>query len=522
MADKILGAIDVGTNSFHLVVARVDEKGLFKVLTREKEVVRLGKSSRDMKYISKDAISRALSTLNRFKLICDSYKSQKIRAVATSAVREALNRDDFINKVYEETGIEIEVISGYEEARLIYLGVLQALSVLDKRILLIDIGGGSTEFLIGEKGNIEYGNSIKIGAVRMTHRFFKNKRIKKTEINDARLYIRSAINPITRRIKDKEFDIVVGTSGTITNIGSIIHADESEDNNELLNINNFSYKKESLLNAVKKILKAETNSVRNKIQGLDSARADIITAGAIILEQVFLELNLKKITLSNYALREEIILDTINKESGSEQLDFLSDVRYKSVINLAENSGYDRNHCEQVLRLGCKIFDFLKNKFDLNEKDKEYLEAASILHDIGHCISHSQHHKHSYYLIRNSELLGFNDNEIEIIANIARYHRKSSPKQKHEGFERLSSKNRDKVGKLAGILRIADGFDRGHNSVVKNIELEFSGKTLSIYLSTFDDKDSTLEVWGANMRRELFEESFGIELKIIHVHAKSN
>ena len=522
MADKILGAIDVGTNSFHLVVARVDEKGLFKVLTREKEVVRLGKSSRDMKYISKDAISRALSTLNRFKLICDSYKSQKIRAVATSAVREALNRDDFINKVYEETGIEIEVISGYEEARLIYLGVLQALSVYDKRILLIDIGGGSTEFLIGERGNIEYGNSIKIGAVRLTHRFFKDKRIKKNEINDARLYVRSAINPITRRIKDKEFDIAVGTSGTITNIGSIIHAEENQHNNELLNINNYSYKRESLLNAVKKILKAETNSERNKIPGLDSTRADIITAGAIILEQIFLELNLKKITLSNFALREGIILDTINKERGSEQLNFLSDVRYNSVINLAENSGYDRKHCEQVLRLGCKIFDFLKNKYDLNEKDKEYLEAASILHDVGHCISHSQHHKHSYYLIRNSEMLGFNDNEIEIIANIARYHRKSSPKQKHEGFDRLSSKDKDKVRKLAGILRIADGFDRGHNSVVKDIELEFSGKTLSIYISTYDDKDSTLEVWGANMRKELFEEFFGIELKILHVHTKSN
>ncbi|MCX6163471.1 MAG: exopolyphosphatase, partial [Ignavibacteriae bacterium] len=183
--EKILASIDIGTNSFHLVVAKVDDKGQIKILTRDKEVVRLGKSSTDMKHLAEDAMQRGITTLKRFKLICDSFNAE-IRAVATSATREAINKDEFINRVFESTGIKIEVVSGFEEARLIYLGVLQALSVFNEKILLLDIGGGSTEFLIGEKGDVIYANSIKIGAVRLTEKYFPDGKFKKDNIDEAR------------------------------------------------------------------------------------------------------------------------------------------------------------------------------------------------------------------------------------------------------------------------------------------------------------------------------------------------
>lgn len=513
MQEKILAAIDIGTNSFHLVIARVNEKGQFKVLTRDKEVVRLGSGSNDMKYLTGDAMTRGVTALKRFKLVCDSFNAE-IRAIGTSAIREALNKDLFINSVLENTEIQIEVITGLEEARLIYLGVLQALEVFDKKILLIDIGGGSTEFLIGEKGNVLFANSIKIGAIRLTQKYFQDRKIKQQSIDEASLYVKSLVNPIVRNLRNFDYDMLIGTSGTIINIGAIIYSETNPYDTEEINLNNYVYDKSSLAKAVKKIYKAETASERADIPGLDPNRADIIPAGAVILEQLFAELKIKNITLSTFALREGIMIDTISKELTGFQLGNLSDVCYNSIITLAENCGYDKLHCEQVLKLSVSIFDFLKDKYSLTEKDKEYLEAAALLHDVGHRVSHSQHHKHSYYLIRNSEMLGFNNNEIEIIANISRYHRKSHPKEKHEGYSRLGAEDKKKVRKLAGILRIADGLDRGHKGIVEEIELKEKEKNLIFRIKGKSGADITLEIWGANLRKPLFEEAFGYEVTV--------
>lgn len=512
MKSKILAAIDIGTNSFHLVIAKVNDEGIVKILSKDKEVVRLGKSSSDMKYISPEAMERAVSTLKRFKIICDSFNAE-IRAVATSATREALNRDEFINKVSERTGINIEVVSGFEEARLIYLGILQAVNVYDNRILLIDIGGGSTEFLVGEKGQVHYANSIKLGAVRLTEKFFNDGKFKKDNIENAKLYVRSIINPVVRHIKEEKYDLVVGTSGTITTLGSMVYSKDTGEDFSEFNFNNFKYTNSELSDTVKEILNAGNVQQIKQLEGVDSQRADIISAGAIILEQIVKEIGIKNITLSSYALREGILFDTIDKEHNTLASGDIKNIRYRSVINLAKHCGYDEKHTETVLNFANKIFDSLKEKFDLTEKDRDILEAATILHDIGHSISHAQHHRHSYYLIKNSEILGFNNDEIEMIANVARYHRKSHPKVKHVEFNKLPVSNKRKVKMLSGILRIADGLDRGHGSVIKDIEISIRDVTYGIKITT--DTDPTLEVWGANMRKELFEESFGYTLTIL-------
>ena len=515
--NKFLAAIDIGTNSFHLIVVKTDDKGSFKILTREKEVVRLGKSSKDMKYISSDAVFRAVNTLKRFKLICDSFNAE-IRAVATSAVREALNGEDFISEILHKTGIKIEVVSGYEEARLIYLGVLQALPVFKKKILLIDIGGGSTEMLVGEKGDVIYANSTKIGAVRLTERFFPDKRFTPDAIEEAKMYTKSVLYPVLRRIKEYSYDTVIGSSGTINTLGSMIYYLNNPDSEDELYMNNYVYDRNSLNDITKKITKCLNVRQIEELKGLDVQRADIITAGAVILEQIFSELDLNRITISNYALREGIILDTVDKISGHKNLGAITDIRYKSVVNLANQCNNDKQHSEQTLKLAVKIFDFLIKyypEFELSVSDKEYLEAASLLHDIGHSISHSQHHHHSYYLICNSDLLGFNNEELEIIANIARYHRKSHPKLKHDNFAKLNAINKDKVRKLAGILRVADGLDRGHSSAVADIRMERSGNEINLFLKQNNSIDLTLEIWGANMRKELFEEAYNLKLNIL-------
>lgn len=512
--NNVLAAIDIGTNSFHLVIAKIDSKKRFTVLTRAKEVVRLGSSSNDMKYISPDSIERGVETLKRFKLICDSFNAEII-AVATSATREALNKQVFLQKVFEETGIEINIVSGYEEARLIYLGVLQSLDIYNKKILLVDIGGGSTEFLIGEKGEVKIASSLKIGAVRLTNKFSLNAKINKTDLKNSKIFVKGAINQIVRTLEGNDYELAVGSSGTITNIGSLISADNNPSADFEINLNGFIIKKKSFHTALEKIYKAETVSERLNIPGLDPKRADIITAGAVILEQIFTDLKIEKMTVSSFALREGIIMNYIQQRSGEFDFGHLTDVRYNSVRHLGERTNYDKAHSEQVLKLANKIFDFIKLKFEFSDDEREYLEAAALLHDIGYYISHTDHHKHSYYLIRNADMLGFNDKEIEIIANIARYHRKSHPKIKHENFNKLDESSKDLVKKLAGILRIADALDRSHKAVVNDIDIGIKDKVLEVNLKSCSG-DPSLEIWGANIRKGLFEESFGYEVKLKH------
>lgn len=509
MTKPRLAAIDIGTNSFHLIIVEVDTNtGKFNILGREKEIVRLGSGSSDMKHLHEDAMLRGIETLKKFKGLADSAGA-KVRAIATSAVREAVNQNDFIKRVNESTGIKVEIASGVEEARYIYLGVLQALPVFNSRILLVDIGGGSTEFLIGHKKEIAYDNSLKLGAIRLTQRFFQDKEIETKQVKACRQFISGYMSPVTRESAKYKYEIAVGSSGTIMNLANIISF--KRGGNAETRLNNFSFTKDELFEAVDEILEAKTEKQRLKIPGLDADRADIITAGALILEQIFKELKVKEMIVSEYALREGIILDTIEKKYMFRDKSHLSDIRFASVIHTAENFRFEKEHALHVTDLSLKIFDASKKLHKLGDSEREYLEAAGILHEVGSFVSHSQHHRHSYYLIRNAEMLGFTENEKEIIANIARYHRKSHPKAKHPEFVKLSTEDQDIVRKLAAILRVADGLDRSHTSSISKIECRIQDKTVKFILHGKKGSKLELEVWGAESKKSLFEETFDVK-----------
>jgi exopolyphosphatase/guanosine-5'-triphosphate,3'-diphosphate pyrophosphatase len=508
-----LAAVDIGTNSFHLIIADVEGNSAnFKILGREKEIVRLGTGSTDMKFLTEDAITRGINTLKRFKGLADAAGAQ-LRAIATSAVREAVNQNEFIKRANDEAGVKVEIASGFEEARFIYLGVLQALPVFDKKILLIDIGGGSTEFLIGQKREVFYDNSLKLGAIRLTQRFFNSDKTESKAVKECRKFIKGTMNPVKRQLENINFDTAVGSSGTIVNIANMIRISKTGEPEGRLN--NFTFTKEELYEITEKIIEAKTEKLRLKIPGLDPSRADIITAGALILEQLFKELKIKQLTVSDFALREGIILDTIETRLALKEHNHLTDIRYKSVMQFAENFKYEKGHSDHTATLALKIFDQTKNIHKLGSLEREYLEAAAILHEVGCFVSHSQHHRHSYYLIRNSELLGFTENEKEIIANIARYHRKSHPRQKHETFAKLNPQDQTIVKKLAALLRIADGLDRTHASAVKNVNCINVNGELNIVLekSSSGNNNLELEIWGAESKKALFEETYGIRVK---------
>lgn len=508
-------AIDIGTNSFHLIIARMHpHRGRFTILDREKEIVRLGSGSSDMKYLSEGAMNRGIQTLRRFKGLADALHAP-IRAVATSAVREALNQDMFLRRVKAETGITVEVISGYEEARLIYLGHLQALPIFNKKTLMIDVGGGSTEFLTGRCAHVAYANSLKLGAVRLTERFFRKEPVTKKQVGECRAFVKGLLNPVVRAVRKSGYGVATGSSGTIVNIANMIRSrkDFAGDGR----INNFTFSKKELSAVVEEILDASTAEKRFRLAGLDPARADIITAGALILDEIFDEFRLKKMTVSEFALREGILLDSHRERKSHTHLQHLNDIRYGSVLHVAETFHYEHEHAHQVAFLAEKIFETTKPIHRLGRVESEFLEAAALLHEVGFFISHSQHHRHSYYLIRNSELLGFTENEKEIVANIARYHRKSHPKVKHDGFNRLQPQDQETVRMLSGILRIADGLDRTHHQRVKNIRARITRKSVTFVVQLTGraaEKSDAIDIWGANQKRKLFEETFNRKVKM--------
>jgi len=508
--DFRIAAIDMGTNSFHMVVATVNSKGIMKVIAREKEVVRLGSSSGEMKFIQAEAFKRAIRTLSHFSEIAKTENAD-IVAVATSAVREAINKEDFIDRVKNKTGIEVHVVSGQEEARLINLGVMNSLNIFDKQTLVIDIGGGSTETILSFKADTIYLNSVKLGAIRLTKKFFDDGDVTEEKITKCVNYIKGEWTPILDKLKEFTFKNVIGTSGTIQTIVSM--AILSKKGSLPDSLNGIGVNRNAILEVIEKLKKCRNVAEIESLSGVDSSRADILLGGALIIEYAIKYLGIKRIVLSNYALREGIVFDTYQKVTQLDKYHHLSDLRFHSILNLCEKYESDLKHVEHVKYICTELFNGTKEMHDLGEKELELLESAAYLHDIGFHISHDSHHKHSYYLIKNSVLPGFTNDEQEVIANIARYHRKSHPKKVHENFAHLSENKKNTVWVLAGILRIAEGIDRRQIAAVENISIEIQATEILIKLKEADGKTAEIELWGANRRKEMLEIKLGKKIK---------
>jgi exopolyphosphatase / guanosine-5'-triphosphate,3'-diphosphate pyrophosphatase len=505
--ERTLAAIDIGTNSIHLVVARTAGFDHLEVVAQEKEMVRLGSGSGDMKVLTPDAVDRGVAALQRFRKVAEISEAS-VRAVATSAVREAENRDEFVRRAREEAGIDVEVVSGVEEARLIHLGVIQAVPVFDQRLLLVDIGGGSTEFLVGEGGEMLAARSLKLGAIRLTDRFFGGDRLRRRDVEACRAHVRAYLSPVVKDVGQHGFEVAVGSSGTILNIADMALAARGEDAKAT---SNTSFTRKELEGVVSALVKAPTAKERRKVPGLDPGRADIIVAGALLLEQAFARLGIVRMAVSGFALREGVLLDTLQRARNA-SLHRLGDIRNRSVRHLAGLCPGEMPHAEHAGRLALELFDATVDVHGLGEECREFLEAAALLANVGLVISHARHHLHSYYVIRNSELLrGFTEREVEVIAQVARYHRKSAPKAKHEAFARLSTGDQQVVRTLAGILRVAIALDRTDNRVVRRLETRRQGSTLLIRPVVVSD--ASLELYTADERKALLESALDLAVR---------
>ena len=507
-----IAAIDIGTNSVHMVVARVTGTGRFEVITRHKELVRLGQGPGEMKELTADAIDRGVVALERCRRIAESFDAQ-IVAVATSAVREADNRDEFISRALDEAGVVVDVISGYEEARLIHLGVLQALPVFDSVVLLCDIGGGSTELLYGLGQEILAARSLKLGAIRLTRRFFRGDSLEPGAVDACRRFVRDQVTPFVAETRSIRAESMVGSSGTIETLVSMARARAGESprsfNAEVLGI-------DEVAECIDAVVAAGDVAAIRKLPGVDEGRADILLAGALILHEVMRLAGARSLVFSDAALREGVLLDALQRHSGVDHRE-LSDLRRHSVLHLMELCEEDPDHAVQVAWLSRRLFDGLESTLEVDPDAGELLEAAALLANVGLFISHSRHHQHSYYVIRNSEhMTGFSDREIEIIAQVARYHRKSAPSERHDPFRALSMEDRGLVRKLAAILRLAVGLDRSHAGAVASVTVDCStGDEITLVAGAQPGVDLSLELYSAADRRQLLEEVTGRTVKVV-------
>ncbi len=459
----VVAAIDVGTNSVHMVVARVGRTG-FDVITTEKEVVRLGAGLDGDDEITPEAIERGVAALVRMSRIAEAHDA-RVRAVATSAVREAPNRDDFLAAVRGATGIDVEVISGGEEARLIHLGVSRSLDLRSGSVLTIDIGGGSTEFCISVRGSLRIAQSLKMGAVRMTDSHLPGGVVTDQGVKKLRDKIRSTLAPLAHDISRIGFDRVVVSSGTNEALARMVAATRETSPQ---NMNGFVFSAAELDDVTEEILDRVRPEQRVGLFGLESKRADIIAAGSVILREIGRVLKVKSFEYSDYALREGVLVDTARR------LDLMDadpvDPGLESATRLAERCSVDLVHAGHVANLSARILRAVGRHYEVDPSLDRLLRAAALLANTGNAIGHTRHHVHSYYIIRNADLVGFVDEEIEMVALTARYHRKGGPKDSHDEFARLPVDRRHDVELMAAVLRVATALDRSHDQSIVDVK----------------------------------------------------
>jgi exopolyphosphatase / guanosine-5'-triphosphate,3'-diphosphate pyrophosphatase len=522
MDKQIIAAIDIGTNSIHMVIVTIEPSlPAFSVIAKEKDTVRLGDRDEETGNLTSEAIARAMATLKRCKDLADSFNANQIIAVATSATREAPNGQKFLRQIESELGIVVNLISGQEEARRIYLGVLSGMDFNDQPHIIIDIGGGSTELVLADIHEPRFLSSTKIGAVRLSKEFVTTDPISEIELSSLRTYVRGmlerSVDVIWHNLQLNEIPRTIGTSGTIETL-AIIHAKE-----KLGTIpdplNGYEMSRKDLEKIVKK-LAAMSYQQRLEVSGISEKRAEIIVPGAIILLEVMTMLKLDSIVVCQQALREGIIVDwMLTHGLISSRLRYQDEVKKRNVLKIAHKYRVDLDYSQRVAKFALSIFD--QTHGDLHswsQVERELLWSAAILHNCGIYISHSSHHKHSYYLIRNAELLGFTELELELMANIARYHRKSKPRKKHEPYGKLPHKQYQlMVKQLSAILRLAVALDRRNKGAIAEVNCRYDFNNRSLYFQltpTEIGDDCALELWSLAYKKVVFEEEFNVNLTV--------
>lgn len=511
---RVLGYVDLGTNSIRLLVVKlVGEQGAYAVLTDQKEAVRLGDGAFGTDHLDRAAIDRTVLVASRFAALARSFGANEILAVATSATREAHNREVLLARLRGEAGLEVHVVSGEEEARLIFLGVTSELVLDDRTIFVIDIGGGSTEIILGTAAGYTHLASVKLGSIRLGDLHPPRGRegaYTRADCRALREHCSSALLRPLEQFRGKPFDLAIGTSGTIQTLASVAaqRLNGVSARNDVTGLT-----AEGLRAALRKLASVGTTK-RRAIPGMNPARAEIIVPGAVILEILFDMLGIDALTTSTRGLKEGLLVADLSRRGPLRPHSEVS-VREHSVDRLAENFRSSRVHAGQVAALAAGLFDSAEEigLHRLPVEARELLVFAARLHDIGTAISFLNHHLHSQYILANTGLPGFDQRESAIIGLVVRLHRKKLSSATTSVFRGLADADRHLTLVLAVLLRLAEALDRTHCGLVRSAWFEDAGDAISLVL--VGDGDPHREVWGAEHQAPAFRKIFERRLTVV-------
>ncbi len=505
-----IAAFDLGSNSFHLLVADAHSDGTFEPVMTDKEMLRLGSAVAATGEIGWAAASSAVDVVGRFRAMAESLKADEIVACATAAFREAEDSLAVVDRIESETGVKVRVISGREEARLIFDAVRASVVIDPGPGLALDLGGGSLEVMIGDGRGLDWATSLKLGVARLTAEQVRSDPPSAGDCRRVTAAVTKAVGRILPEIQSRKPRIAIGSSGTLETLIRLAATRRGGTNPP--SVNQLSVRARDIVSLSEWLL-GMTSAERASLPGVDARRADLLPTGALLLTTVMELTGVEEIIGSEWALREGMVLDAIGHHTRAELTSDPRAMRRESVLNLCRRYGWNEAHSAKVARLAVELFDGTSVLHDLGPTDRELLELGALLHDIGEHVSKDAHDRHTADLIENGRLRGFSPDEIDVLTCLGRFHKRGTPKASFPAFARMKEARQKKVSQLVALLQVADGLDRSHGGPVRDVHVYASREVVEVVVEADDDID--LELWGLRRKRDLFERVFDCRLDVV-------
>lgn len=508
---QLIAGIDVGSNAMRLKIARVTSTGGLIPVVDHREPVRLGADVFRDRAIGPKTLTETLEAFGRFRALLDSYQVTQLRAVATSAMREAENSIPVVDRILEQTGIQIEVISSLEEAELVVRAVTRGIEEPSADMMIVDVGGGSVEVSVVEHGRIVAIEGFSNGTVRMLQFLAEQNR----EERDWPAIIRGHIAYMLNRIKHlvrlhpvEQMIAIGGNAGALATLGSAGNG-ESEGTGET----GPKQLSATQLGEIIELIDSLAAGQRTVLLGLPERRADVIQPAAYLYQAAMQGAGLTGMVMPDVGLRDGLLWQMVDPLVAPQEVSAPDAVVYEMALDIGERYRFDRSHAEQTARLASRLFDELGELHRLPANERYLLVAAALLHDVGHLVNHGKHHHHTYYLIRNADFYGLSHREQEIVAQVAKFHRKGDPDPgRYPEFAALTHQDRVRVTKLTALLRVADALDRTHGGGIEDVHAKLKGGIVTLTIA--GPVDINIERWAVAKKSGLFKRVFLTDIAV--------